>query len=99
MGETNTQKFTETLWVRAATFRTHKLDNELAVLNETTGAIHLLNQVSAEVYELLDGAHSFAQIVAHILNRYDVAEETVRQDVLKVLGEFDKHGMITDVRT
>jgi radical SAM protein with 4Fe4S-binding SPASM domain len=96
--EQDAEKLSEVFWVRAASFKTHKIGDELAVLNEATGAIHLLNQVSAEVYALLDGTHLFAQIVAHILERYDVDEATAKKDVLRVVGELGKLEIITDAR-
>jgi hypothetical protein len=52
--------------------------------------------VGAEIYSLLDGKHSFDEIVAYILRRYEADEEKVRADALNILQELHELGIIAD---
>ncbi|RLA93840.1 MAG: hypothetical protein DRG25_03755, partial [Deltaproteobacteria bacterium] len=96
--EKNQEEIRKGYWVRAENYETHTLDNELAILDEKSGAIHILNPIGAEIYNLLDGSHSFDDLVAHILENYEVDEERVRVDVLNVLRKLRELGLISNVR-
>ena len=54
--------------------------------------VHVLNGIAREIYLLCDGEHSVADLVKDIVDRYEVDEETARQDVddlLKKLIELE----------
>jgi radical SAM protein with 4Fe4S-binding SPASM domain len=95
--EKNGEEIKKGYWVKTGNYRTHTLDNELAILDEKSGAIHMLNQIGAEIYNLLDGSHSFEDLVAYILENYKVEEGRVRVDVLNVLKKFRELGIISNV--
>ena len=77
-GEKNLDHIKKGRWIKSKNYKTHTIEKDLAVLNEETNAIYILNQVGAEIYSLLDGKHSFDEIVAYILRRYEADEEKVR---------------------
>jgi radical SAM protein with 4Fe4S-binding SPASM domain len=79
---------------KADDFNTHIIDNELAVLNEKNGSLHILNEVAAQIYGLLDGMNSFDDIVNYIISKYDVKRKKAEKDVINILREFKKSGII-----
>ncbi|MDY6863147.1 MAG: PqqD family protein, partial [Thermodesulfobacteriota bacterium] len=82
---------------KADDFKSHEFDNELAILNEKNGSLHILNDVAARVYLLVDGKNSFEDIVKYILSIYDVKRETAVTDVISILREFEELGIIRNV--
>jgi hypothetical protein len=95
-GEKNLNHIEKGYWTKSENYRTHTIEKDLAILNEETNAIYILNQVGAEIYSLLDGKHSFDEIVAYILQRYEADEEKVKADALNILQELHGLGIIAD---
>lgn len=59
------------------------------------GAV-VLNEVSAFVYEQLKHAVSREDLLAAILNEFDVDEETAKKDLDVLLGQFREMGLIEE---
>ena len=95
-GEKNLDHIKRGYWIKSKNYKTHTIEKDLAILNEETNAIYILNQVGAEIYSLLDGKHSFDEIVAYIFQRYEADEEKVKSDALNVLQELQELGIIAD---
>ena len=85
-------------WKKSKDYKTKVLDGELAILNEATGAIHILNQVGADIYNFLNSGRSSAEIVDHVLERYEADKKTVTSDVLSLLKDMRELGIIFDVK-
>lgn len=96
VGEKNLDHIKRGCWIKSKNYKTHTIEKDLAILNEETNAIHILNQVGAEIYGLLDGKHSFDEIVAYILQHYEADEEKVKADALNLLQELHELGIIAD---
>lgn len=95
----NLDHIKEVWWIKSKNYKTHTIENDLAILNEETNAIYILNQVGAEIYSLLDGKHSFDEIVAYILQHYEADEEKVKADALNILQELHELGIVADAHT
>lgn len=58
------------------------------------GAMLSINFLGTEIWKLCDG-RSLDDIVAELLEQFDVEEELLRSDVLAFLDELGKKGFIT----
>ena len=58
------------------------------------GSIYVLDEVGTAIWELLDGEHSVARIVASLREEYEVGEEEVAQDAIEFLTVLDGAGLI-----
>ena len=96
VGKKNLDHIKEGRWIKSKNYKTHTIEKDLAILNEETNAIYILNQVGAEIYNLLDGKHSFDEIVTYIFQRYEADEEKVKADALNILQELYELGIIAD---
>lgn len=59
--------------------------------------IFTLDDVSALIWSLLDGEHGFKDVVAAVVNDFDVTEEVAEADVEKFLGELNEVGLVERV--
>ena len=56
--------------------------------------LHALGGVGTRVYELIDGRRTVGDIIAVLLDEYDVDFETLKQDTLDFLAELVDRGLI-----
>jgi hypothetical protein len=57
-------------------------------------AIYVLNETGAHVWNLLDGVRPLSEVESILANDYDVPLETVRADVLELVGQLQDLGML-----
>ena len=57
-------------------------------------AIYVLNETGAHVWSLLDGVRSLSEVGAILAESYDVPSETVRADVVDLVGQLQELGML-----
>jgi len=81
-------KFKELSLVRNKGFKTWSKESTLGIFHEETGAFYVLNKLGTEIYNLLDGKHSFEDIIRYLIAHYEVDEETLRKDVATILKKF-----------
>jgi hypothetical protein len=69
-----------------------------AILVDVSGAsiIHL-NEVGAEIWNVIDGKNSIADIVKHISNTFDVDEKTAQNDTIEFIKQLFEKGVIEDI--
>jgi len=60
----------------------------LVLLDLEGGEYYALDEVSARVWELCDGAHGVTAIAEHIGTEYDAPVSTIYEDVLGFLEEM-----------
>jgi coenzyme PQQ synthesis protein D (PqqD) len=60
----------------------------LVLLDLDGGQYYALDEVSARVWEMCDGAHGVGAIVEAIATEYDASVETIYEDVLAFLEEM-----------
>lgn len=70
-------------------------DREAILILADSSEVNVLNAVGSRVFELSDGQHSVATIVAAIVEEFDVAHEQAEADVIDFLQQLaDENVMI-----
>ena len=64
------------------------MDNEAILLDRTNERVHQLNEIAAFILHRCDGLRTEGEIVATVVDRYDVSEETARSDALGLLEKM-----------
>ena len=62
-------------------------------------SLYTLNEVSAHVWELLDGARRVDEIRDLIVAEFDVSREQAQEDLLQLIEQFEEIGAITEAPT
>jgi hypothetical protein len=58
--------------------------------------VNVLNAVGITVFSLLDGSRDVDQLAAAVEAEFDVDHERAKADVLLVLDDFRRHGMLDE---
>jgi hypothetical protein len=66
----------------------------LVVFHLESGEYYSLDPVGSRIWELCDGGNSVSQIVDNLCKEYDSPRHDVEVDVLQLLGELEKEGLI-----
>lgn len=64
------------------------------LMSMDTGKFVELNETAREVWELTDGARSVAQVVATMVERFDVGQETCEAQVLALYSQMHDEGLV-----
>ena len=64
------------------------------VVLPTQAEVKVINPVAVLVYRLLDGTHTVDEIVAEVLEEFEVEPDVARRDVESFLEELAAHGML-----
>jgi PqqD family protein of HPr-rel-A system len=70
------------------------LNGETVILDRVSGQVHTLNSTASCIWELCDGNHGTDEIAAHVTSRFGDVPQSVREDVLRALGEFEQLGLL-----
>lgn len=70
------------------------LDDKAILLNLDTGAYHALNSVGTVIWEQFAPDMTLAQIHSAICTRYDVAEDTAREDLVELVIRLYHMGLV-----
>jgi len=76
-----------------AAFRPVGDDGGLVVMPDR-GNVVVLNPVGIKIFALLDGSHSTEQIVAALIEEFDVSEERAGADLTEFLDELQREGLL-----
>ena len=68
--------------------------DEVAILGLDQGVYYGLNPTGARIWELLQQPARVQQIHAILVEEYEVEVETLRRDLLEVLGKLRTQGLI-----
>jgi Coenzyme PQQ synthesis protein D (PqqD) len=71
------------------------LDGETVLLNVITEDYYSLDDVGSRIWELLDGQHTVAEIVATITTEYAADQAEVTKDVRDLLDDLVGEGLVT----
>ena len=71
-----------------------ELDQEAAILDMKTGVYYGLDPVGARIWELIQQPQTVAEIVAQLLDEYDVDQEQVTTDVIMLLSQLQERELI-----
>ncbi len=56
--------------------------------------IYALNEVSARIWELLDGENSLNQISDTLFNEFEINRQTLNSDLFGIIEELEKIGLV-----
>ena len=72
--------------------------DEAILFDPRTGAVKILNETGAFIYQLLDGKHSQNDVVESLMERYDTMDrEQVEKDLAEFLGGLRESGLIGEL--
>lgn len=71
-----------------------ELDEETAILDMKTGVYYGLDPVGARIWELIQQPQTVAEVVAQLLDEYDVDAEQCTQDVIMLLSQLHERELI-----
>ncbi len=71
-----------------------ELDDGVVIVSPGAGAVRVLNGVGADVWRLLDGKSTVADLEGLLLQRYAVSSEQLRTDMHQFLTELDARGLL-----
>jgi len=57
-------------------------------------AIYVLNETGADIWSLLDGRHTLAEIRDALVERYDVDPGTAEQDLVQIVHDLQELGAV-----
>ena len=69
--------------------------SEVVVLNLDDGQYFELNEVGASVWQLLQEPVRVDEVLARLLEEYEVSNDECETDLLELLGDLEEHGLIT----
>ena len=72
----------------------HDLQDEVLVLNSTTGACVNLDPVGARIWQLLQEDHSLHSVLGALVQEYDVTEAQCEQDLLGFVARMLEQGFV-----
>ena len=70
------------------------IDGEAVIVNAQGGEILVLNEAGALIWQLLDGEHSVATLVAAVQEAFEVEESTAAADVREFLTTLADRGAL-----
>ena len=70
------------------------LSGEAAILNLKTSTYFGLNTVGASIWKLIQEPKKVTEIRDAIIEEYDVAPDRCGRDIVEILQELSKHGLI-----
>ncbi len=71
------------------------LDGEAVIVSPTTGEIRVLNQVGAEIWQMVAQNMSFEQIVSEITEQYGLSTKEAEADLSNFLIDLEDRGLIS----
>jgi len=78
-----------------ASVTARRLLEEMVLLDLETGCYFGLNPVGTEVWERVQGGAALGDIIAGIVEAYEVARADCERDVLKLAGELVERGLVS----
>ncbi|MEE9391659.1 MAG: PqqD family protein [Planctomycetota bacterium] len=72
------------------------LSDDTVVLHLKSGVYFKLNEVGARIWELLVSPRGFLDLQEIIVSEFEVSAEQCEGDLIKILGELAKHGLVED---
>jgi len=74
---------------------TAPIDDVLLMMSIEKGSYYSLNSVGARIWELLENPMTFDELVAQLLEEYDIAAETCRLEVENFVNALRERGLLT----
>ena len=74
---------------------TRSLNDETVILDRVSGKVHTLNSTASCIWEVCDGKHGADEIATYVTSRFGDVPQSVLDDVLRALREFEQLGLLT----
>ena len=71
------------------------LEDESVLLNLKSGVYFGLDSVGTRIWQLLPEHQLLSDIAARIIAEYDVAEDRCEADLLALVGDMERQGLVT----
>ncbi|MEZ5584297.1 MAG: PqqD family protein [Candidatus Competibacteraceae bacterium] len=71
-----------------------KVDDETVILDLTAGTYFGLDPIGSRFFELLEQEGTLNSVVARMLQEFDVSEEQLTTDLLKLVEEMVANGLL-----
>jgi hypothetical protein len=81
--------------VASSTVLSTELDDELVLMDITTGTYFNLEAVSLEIWRALAKPIAVSELCDRLIATYDAPEERIRTAVLRFLQQLQEHELIT----
>jgi hypothetical protein len=73
-----------------------ELQGEAVLLNLKTGVYLGLDQIGTRIWQLLQEDGALSRVVEVMLQEYDVTPEKLAQDLLGLVGQMEKQGLLVE---
>ena len=83
-----------TVYKASSKYLYSEIDSEAVILDVNSGTYFGLNEVSNRIWQLLQTPTDSEQLIAQILEEYEVAPEEVRKDVQSLLDDMLNAGLV-----
>jgi hypothetical protein len=70
-------------------------DGQATIVLPSRAEVKVLNELGSRVWDAIDGRRTLAQILATLLEEYDVPREQAERDMLDFIGELRTQGMVS----
>lgn len=67
---------------------------ETILLDSRRGTYFALNEVGAAAWQLIDGGVRLQEVCAGLVERYEVTSETAWTDLVELVEELERHGLV-----
>ena len=71
-----------------------ELDGEAVILNVETGLYHGLNEVGSRIWQLVREPRRVSELRAQLLAEFEVEEDVLGPDLLALLADMQRAGLI-----
>ena len=72
-----------------------ELQGEAVLLNLKSGVYFGLDPVGTRIWQLFAEHESLAEVAQVIVTEYDVAQDRCSEDLLTLVGDLEKQGLVT----
>jgi hypothetical protein len=93
-GDVMTSLSTERMFRRNQKLIGANIDDELIMMSVEHGQYYGLGGIAPRVWELLETPHSLDQLVAHILEEFEVERGVCEQDMTQFLEQMEQLGLV-----
>lgn len=74
-----------------------ELDGEAVLYHDELGAVYVLNPQATVVWACLDGSSDLDGLCDELAEAFSVGLDTLRGDVMDIVREFGRQGLLADV--
>ncbi len=82
-------------WQRVDDWIGTEIEDSFVMIHAGSGQYVMLNQTANAIWQLLETPRTEAQIIADLLERYDVSEADCRASVMRALADMRDRELVT----